>query len=99
MKIIIKLLDKEEWSKECKKLYHFIESLKQGYNLAVGKGYSKTILEKLKEKIIRRNMFFDFHHLNRIRYMEINKLGNNNSKHLTLMNYILVLYCNYLIYL
>jgi DNA repair photolyase len=88
MKIILKMLNKEEEGiKEYKKLYHFNGHFKNGYNLDVDKVYSKTLLENLKDAVIRRNMSFDFPDLIGSRCIKINK-SYDNSKQLTLMNFV-----------
>ncbi len=92
MKSIFKMLNKEEEDRieEYKRLYHFNEPLNHGYNLAVDNGYSNTILKNLKEGVIKRNMNFDFPHLieRRRRSIGISKSNNDNSKQLSLMNFI-----------
>ena len=89
MKSIFKTLNKEEEGiKEYKRLFHFNEPLNHGYNLAVDNGYSNIILKNLKEGVIKRNMYFDFPHLIRSRSIGIGKSNNDNSKQLSLMNFI-----------
>jgi len=89
MKIIFKMLNKEVevGIEEYKRLFNFNEPLNKGYNLAVDKVYSNTILKNLNERVIRRKMYFDFPHLIGSGCIKINK-SNNNSKQLTLMNFI-----------
>ena len=87
MKIIFKMLNNEKGIKEYNRLFHFNEPLKQGYNIAVDRSYSNTILENLKENVIKRGMFFDFPHLIVNRRNEMNKFHNNTDQH-TLMNYM-----------
>jgi DNA repair photolyase len=88
MKIILKMLNKEEEGiTEYKKLYHFNGHFKKGYNLDVDKVYSKTLLENLKDAVVRRNMSFDFPDLIGSRCIKINK-SHDNSKQLTLMNFV-----------
>ncbi|MDQ6723271.1 MAG: hypothetical protein M3Z01_03280, partial [Thermoproteota archaeon] len=88
MKIILTMLNKEEEGiKEYKQLYHFKDQLKKGYNLAVDKVYANTILENLKEAVIRRNMLFDFPYLTESSYKGVYK-PNDNPKQLTLMNFV-----------
>jgi DNA repair photolyase len=88
MMIILKMLNKEEEGiKEYKKLYHFNEPFKKSYNLYVDKVYSNTLLENLKEAVLRRKMSFDFPHLIGSRCIKINK-SKENSKQLTLMNFV-----------
>ena len=65
MKIIFELvgIEKNNRVKEYIRLYHFIEPLRQSYNLAVDKHYSNTILENLREAATSRGMSFGFPHL------------------------------------
>lgn len=97
MKNIFKMLNKEKEEEEkrieqYKKLYHFNEPLNHGYNLAVDNGYSNTVLKNLKERVIKRDMYFDLPHLIGSRSRSsigIRKSNNNdNSKQLSLMNFI-----------
>jgi len=77
MKTIFKLLHKgNNTIEEYTRLYHFIEPLKQGYNLTVDKFYSDTIIENLKQAVMSRGMFFDFPHLIGSRYIETKKIIN-----------------------
>jgi DNA repair photolyase len=88
MKSIFKMLNKKG-IEEYKRLYHFNEPLNHGYNLAVDNGYSNIILKNLKEGAIKRNMHFDFPHLiGSISSIGFSKSNNDNSKQLTLMNFI-----------
>jgi DNA repair photolyase len=87
MKTIINLLDKDDKIKEYHRLFHFSEPIRQGYNLAVDKAYSNTILENLEEAVNSKGMSFDFPHLVGSRYIETNK-SNDDKKQLTLMNFI-----------
>jgi DNA repair photolyase len=87
MKTILKMLGKEDEIKEYHRLFHFDEPIRHGYNLAVDKAYSNTMLENLKEEINGRGMSFDFPHLVGSRYVGANK--SHGDKHqLTLMNFI-----------
>ena len=89
MKSIFKMLNKEEEAiKEYKRLFHFDEPLNHGYNLAVDNGYSNIILKNLKEGVIKRDMYYDFPHLMETRSFGISKSNNDNSKQLSLMNFI-----------
>ncbi len=55
MKTIFKLLDKENGRvNEYNRLYHFIEPIIQGHNLAVDKFYSNTTMENLKQAVTSR---------------------------------------------
>ena len=87
MKSIFKMLNKEGID-EYKRLYHFNEPLNHGYNLAVDNGYSNTILKNLKEGATKRNMYFDFPHLIGSKRIRSSKSNNDNSKQLSLMNFI-----------
>lgn len=87
MKTILKALGKEDKIKEYHRLFHFNEPIRQGYNLAVDKAYSNTVLENLKEAVNSRGMSFDFPHLVGGRYVEANK-PHGDKKQLTLMNFI-----------
>ncbi len=87
MKTILNLLDMDDKIKEYRRLFHFSEPIRQGYNLAVDKAYSNTILENLEEAVSSRGMSFDFPHLVGSRYIETNK-STDDKKQLTLMNFI-----------
>jgi hypothetical protein len=87
MKTIINLLDKDDKIKEYHRLFHFSEPIRQGYNLAVDKAYSNTMLENLEEAVNSKGMSFDFPHLVGSRYIETNK-SNDDKKQLTLRNFI-----------
>jgi DNA repair photolyase len=87
MKTILKVLDKEDKIKEYNRLFHFNEPIRQGHNLAVGKAYSNTVLENLKEAVNSRGMSFGFPNLVGGRYIETSK-PPGDKKQLTLMNFI-----------
>ena len=88
MKSIFKMLNKEGID-EYKRLYHFNEPLNHGYNLAVDNGYSNTFIKNLREGAIKRNMHFDFPHLiGRRTSIGFSKSNNDNSKQLSLINFI-----------
>jgi DNA repair photolyase len=90
MKGIFKILNREEKEgiEEYKRLYHFNEPLNHGYNLAIDNGYSNIILKNLKEGVIKRNMNFDFPHSIGRGSIAISKSNKDNSKQLSLMNFI-----------
>jgi DNA repair photolyase len=88
MKIILKLLGKEKKGiEEYKRLFHFNEPLNKDYNLDADNDYTNTVLKNLKEAVLQRNMYFDFPPLIDSRSIKI-KNSDNNSKQLTLMNFI-----------
>ena len=90
MKIVFKLLNKEktEVIRHYAQLYHFKEPMKQGYNLYVDNTYANTILKNLKDKVMEKDMLFDFPHLDENRHMAKKNLKDINKGQLTLWSFI-----------
>ena len=92
MKIIFELLgvEKNNRVKEYVRLYHFIEPLSQGHNLAIDKLYSNTILENLREAATSRGMYFGFPHLiGKSMQVETKKMRSDAKKNQpTLMDFV-----------
>ncbi|HEY9386841.1 MAG TPA: radical SAM protein [Nitrososphaeraceae archaeon] len=91
MKTILNLLNMTAGIKEYKRIFHFTEPLRSGYNIAADQSYSKMILENLRETTLQREISFDFPDLVEIRCIEKNKKLSNNTnrqEQLTLMNYM-----------
>jgi hypothetical protein len=90
MKIVFKLIDKEETEgiRQYAQLYHFKEPMRQGHNLYVDKTYTDTMLKNLKKKVMEKGMLFDFPHLDGNRRMTKNKLKGFHKDQLTLLNFI-----------
>ncbi|MDP8906565.1 MAG: radical SAM protein [Thermoproteota archaeon] len=92
MKIIFELLgiERNNRVKEYGRLYHFVEPLRQGHNLAVDKHYSNTTLENLREAATSRGMSFGFPHLIvKSMHLKTKKLHSDAKKNQpTLMDFI-----------
>ncbi len=82
--------EKDDRIKEYSRLYHFIEPLRQGHNLAADKHYSNTILENLREAAMSRGMSFGFPHLiEKSMQFKTKKLHSDTKKNQpTLMDFI-----------
>lgn len=92
MKIIFELLgiEKNNSVKEYTRLYHFIEPLRHGHNLAVDRYYSNNILENLRDAATSRGMSFGFPHLiGKSMQLKSKKLHSDAEKNQpTLMDFI-----------
>jgi DNA repair photolyase len=61
MQIILKLLDINDGIEVYKKrIYQFTEPLKPSYNIAANESYSNVVLQNLENKVLEREMYFDF---------------------------------------
>jgi DNA repair photolyase len=90
MKIIFRILRKNEREviKEYTHLYNFREPMRQDYNLHVDKTYAGTVLKNLEEKVIEKDMLFDFPLLDEKKQMTKNKHMDSNKNQLTLMKFM-----------
>jgi DNA repair photolyase len=61
MQMILKLLDINDGIEAYKKrIYQFTEPLKPSYNIAANESYSNKVLQNLENKVLEREMLFDF---------------------------------------
>jgi DNA repair photolyase len=90
MKTILTLLSIRDGIQKYKRIFHFTEPLRSGYNIAADQFYSKTILENLRESVLQRGISFDFPDLSESKFIGKNKKISNdtNQQTLTLMNYM-----------
>jgi DNA repair photolyase len=90
MKTILTLLSIRDGIQKYKRIFHFTEPLRSGYNIAADQFYSKTILENLRESVLQRGISFDFPDLSESKFIGKNKKISNDSNQqtLTLMNYM-----------
>ncbi|MGN6629648.1 MAG: SPL family radical SAM protein [Candidatus Nitrosocosmicus sp.] len=90
MKIMLKMLGKEDGIEKYTRLFNFTEPLTHGYNLAADRAYSANVLKRLKNGAISRKMYFDLPHLisGSSYFKKINKLNNSSSKQLKISNFI-----------
>ena len=88
MKTILKMFNMTDGIQEYKRIFHFTEPLRSGYNITADQSYSKTIIEILRATVLWRGISFDFPDLIGIKCIKKNKNLSNNTNQLTLMNYM-----------
>jgi hypothetical protein len=88
MKTILRILNMTNGVKEYERIFHFTEPMRSGYNVAADRSYSTTILEKLRGRVLRRGMSFDFPNLIGAKCLDKNRKSSSNKDQATLMNYM-----------
>ncbi len=90
MKTILTLFDMRDRIREYCRIFRFTEPLTSRYNISASQSYSGSLLENLREKVLRRGISFDLPELVGVRSVKNRGTFSNdkNQQQPTLMDYI-----------